>query len=363
MKDRSVSGRGAPPRQRTRRLLVACISVVAALFALSMPASAHGGSALPDPLADGLVGPLSIDVGGRGDVLVGQSFAGVVSTVSRQGNVTDLLQEPGASAVAWGPFGTVIYTLSDPEAGLAKLKIRFPNGSTRVMADLRSHEESSNPDSVNNYGAQGISNECAAQWPVEEAGPPNYSGQLDSNPYALAVSLRGVYVADAGANDILLVDWWGRVSTVAVFPPQPLVIPDDPTAIGLPACAAGLTYNFEPVPTDIELAHRSAYVSLLPGGPEDPSLGARGSVIKLNLRDGSSQQIAGGIAGATDLALSPWGDVFVTELFGGRVAEVTRSGLRTVAELPDPVAVEWYRGRLVVAYDGFGSGKLTTVRA
>lgn len=52
----------------------------------------------------------------------------------------------------------------------------------------------------------------------------------------------------------------------------------------------------------------------------------------------------------------------MTELFDGRVAEVTRSGLRTVAELPEPVAVEWSHGRLVVAYDAFGSGKVTTVR-
>ncbi len=349
---------------RPMRLLVASVGAVALLFALSGPASAHGGpGGPPDPLADGLVGPLSIDVSARGDVLVGQSFAGLVTKVSKKGAVTDLLQEPNASAVAWGPFGIAMYTLSNPEEGVAQLKIRFPNGSTRVLADLRSYEESANPDAGGNYGAQGITDECAAEWPVDELGPAQYPGQIDSNPYALAVAPWGVYVADAGANAILLVDWFGRVSTAAVLPPQPLVIPDDPTGLGLPACVGGLTYNFEPVPTDIELSHSGAFVSLLPGGPEDPSLGARGSVVKVNLWNGSSRTVADGILGATDLAVTPRGDIYVTELFGGRVVKVTHSGLRTVSELPDPVAVEWNHGRLVVAYDAFGSGKLTSIRA
>jgi hypothetical protein len=305
---------------------------------------------------------LSIDVSWRGDVLVGQSFAGLVTKVSNKGTVTDLFQEANASAVGWGPFGSTIYTLSNPEEGVAQLKLRTPSGATKVLADLRSYEESANPDAVNNYGAQGISDECAAQWPVDEAGPPQYYGQIDSNPYALAVAPWGVYVADSGANAILFVDWSGRVSTTAVLAPQPLVIPDDPTGLGLPACAGGLTYNFEPVPTDIELSDNGAFVSLLPGGPEDPSLGARGSVVKLNLRTGSTRTVAEGILGATDLAVSPRGDIYVTELFGGRVVKVTRSGLRTVAELPEPVAVEWNHGRLVIAYDAFGSGKLSSIR-
>lgn len=314
-------------------------------------------------MVDGLAGPLSIDVSSRGDVLVGQSFAGLVSKVSKKGTVTDLFQEANASAVAWGPFGSTVYTLSNPEEGVAQLKLRTPHGATKVLADLRAYEEKSNPDATNSYGAQGISEECAAQWPVDELGPAQYGGLIDSNPYALAVTGWGVYVADAGANTITFVSWSGRVSTTAVLPPQPIVIPEDPTGLGLPACSAGLTYNFEPVPTDIELTHKGAFVSLLPGGPEDPSLGARGSVVKLDLWKGSTRTVAGGILGATDLAISPKGDVYVAELFGGRIAKVTRSGLRTVAELPEPVAVEWDRGRLVVAYDAFGSGKITRVRS
>ena len=60
----------------------------------------------------------------------------------------------------------------------------------------------------------------------------------------------------------------------------------------------------------------------------------------------------------TDLAVSPSGTVYVTELFGGRVVKVTSGGLETVVELPEPAAVEFARGQLYVAYDVFGSGKV-----
>jgi DNA-binding beta-propeller fold protein YncE len=208
----------------------------------------------------------------------------------------------------------------------------------------------------------GISDECAAQWPVEQLGPPTYTGIVDSHAYKLAPVPWGVYVADAGANTISLVSWSGRVSTAAVLPPQPLQLPDDPAGIGLPACAGGLTYLFEPVPTDIELSWHGAFVSLLPGGPEDPSLGARGSVVKVDLSSGRSRTVGTGLLAATDVAVSPRGDVYVTELFGGRVSKLTRSGPVTVAEFDTPAAVEWHAGRLYVAHDAFGSGKISIVR-
>jgi hypothetical protein len=337
------------------------VTAAAVVLTSAGAGSAHSRGDHRGPLVDGLAGPLSIDVTHRGDVLVGQAFAGIASLVSKRGDVTDLVTEPGVSAVAEGPWGSLIYTIRT-DAGDSLVKIRSRRGSTRVLADLGAYEASANPDAGNVYGVPDISDECAAQWPVADFGPPTYPGQIDSNPYALATSRHGVYVADSGGNAILFVDWWGHVRTVAVLPPQPLVIPDDPTGLGLPACVAGLTYYFEPVPTDIELSRRGAIVSLLPGGPEDASLGARGSVVKVDLRTGSSQPIATGILGATDVAVSSWGTIYVTELFGGRVLKVTRSGLETVAELPDPAAVEWSRGRLYVAYDVFGSGKITTLR-
>ena len=50
-----------------------------------------------------------------------------------------------------------------------------------------------------------------------------------------------------------------------------------------PACVVGEEYAFEPVPTDVEFGPDGwLYVSSLPGGPEDASLGARGAVFRVN---------------------------------------------------------------------------------
>jgi hypothetical protein len=357
----AVRRRGVGHRARFRGV----VAVAAALVTLV----AVGGAAEAKPnhppgqslLADGLAGPLSIDVGDHGEVLVGQAFSGTVSTVSRRGTVTDLFNDPGATAVADGPFGIVIYSVTD-DAGSSTLKLRWPWGTTTVLADLGAFEAANNPDSSSVYGITDLAPECAAQWPEAELGPVTYPGQVDAHPYALALGDWGVYVADAGANAILHVDWRGTIRVVSVLAPQPVEIPADPTGFGLPACVGGHTYNFEPVPTDIELSGRSGYVSLLPGGPEDASLGARGSVVKVDLRSGGVTPVADGFAGATDLALSPRGDLYVAELFGGKVTKVSRGGARsTVAELPDPAAVEWSEGRLYVAWDVFASGKVGTI--
>ena len=101
-------------------------------------------------------------------------------------------------------------------------------------------------------------------------------------------------------------------------------------AFGFPACSAGYGYSFEPVPTDIEVGTGGwLYVTSLPGGPEDPSLGARGSVLKIHPGTGEVRTVAKGLISATGLAVDRFtGTIAVTELFGGpqgtgRVALIT----------------------------------------
>ena len=98
----------------------------------------------------------------------------------------------------------------------------------------------------------------------------------------------------------------------------------------------------------------------LAGGPEDPSLGARSSVWKINPRTGVTQRIATGLAGATDLAIGRFG-IYVTELFAGRVSVLRNGQPVEVIELPSPAAVEVHGGKLYVAYDVFASGELATI--
>lgn len=52
------------------------------------------------------------------------------------------------------------------------------------------------------------------------------------------------------------------------------------------ACVVGHEYAFEPMPTDVEIGPDGwLYVSSFPGGPEDPSLGARGAIFRINPLD------------------------------------------------------------------------------
>ena len=360
-------------KRLSRRCLraAAVMSVVVATFAGSGTVSAHGNVHPPDTLVSGLVGPLGLAVTERGDVLVTQAFIGTVSKVDKRGGVTNLVTEADAfftPGVADAGKGRVLYTTLGPAGALLKSIER--NGSTRVVADIGAYEASHNPDQAQHYGFTTIDADCASQWPVD-FGPPQYTGIVDSDPYAIATSGSMTYVADAAGNTIVSVDRRGHVRTVAVLPPQPIVITQDAiNAMALPACTLGLTYNFEAVPTDVEVHHGQLYVTTLPGGPEDASLGARGGVWRINPGSGKVTQIGFGLLGATDLAVTRAGVIYVTELFGGQVTRIGRKGNVKVAELVTPVAIEWANGMLYVAAgdpvaspaNPLGAGMVVTIR-
>ena len=85
----------------------------------------------------------------------------------------------------------------------------------------------------------------------------------------------------------------------------------------------GLDYWFEPVPTDVELGPDGwLYVSSLPGGPEDGSLGAQGRVYKVNPKTGKVKIVADGFISTVDVAVASNGDVYVAELFTGRIKQI-----------------------------------------
>jgi hypothetical protein len=319
-------------------------------------------------LASGLVTPLGLAVGSEGTVYVGETFAGQLTTVDKRGQQEVLVAGRGmVSGVDARGKGTAVFLAADMETGVATLERVQPNGKTRVVARLDDYERDVNPDQVNTYGFFGLTAACAAQLegvvPVTGA----YQGEVDSNPYAVAIIPGGYAVADAGGNSILRVGNDGRVSTIAVLPPQePLVIDAEFLAAfnegaamepepgpRVPDCVIGATYVGEPVPTDVELGPDGMlYVTTLPGFPELPGTG---SVYRIDpgVEGGNPQQVYTGFSGATDLAVAPDGTVYVAELFGGRVSRATSAGPVTVAELPTPAAVEWSGGQLYVAYDAF----------
>ena len=338
----------------------------ATALALVIPAQAHASPA-PETIVQGLAGPLQFDVGAGGQIYVGQDFAGTLTKVRLDGSTTDLVSRPGTEIAGVASRGyDVVFTSSNggetTPATKTALERRFANGTVHTIANLLKFEQTHNPDAGNVYGFRNLSTSCANQLPAE-IGPASYTGVIDSHPYAVANAPDGGwYVADAAGNDILKVSPSGDVSVVFVFRPQPTTITADAAAAnGLPACTVGKVYAFEPVPTDVEVkSNGSLIVSLLPGGPEDPSLGARGKVLRVAL-DGEFATLADGLAGATNVAIGAGGRVYVTELFANRVSVIQNHAVTTVADLPSPAGVEYANGTLYVSTDVFGNGSIVKI--
>lgn len=321
-----------------------------AIASMPLPASAAQGSRVTvTQLAGGLVSPLGLAIGSDGTAYVSQTFAGKVTAIGKKGT-RDLVTVPGtASGVAVGR-GALTFTSSEgPEGSQAtRLRRMRSDGQVTTLADTGAYERRANPDRVNTYGFLGLSAACAAQLPP--GFPRTYTGIVESNPYKILPTRAGSWiVADAAANDLLRVSRSGRISTLAVLPPAPPVTLDAAAAQarGLPACTVGARFRFEAVPTDIERGPDGyLYVSSLPGGFDIASLGARGAVYRVNPFTGRARLIAYGFAGATDLAVSPNGTIYVTEMLGNRISVVRHGRPRPLVTLTAPVAVEWSRGAL-----------------
>ena len=158
-------------------------------------------------------------------------------------------------------------------------------------------------------------------------------------PTPVAAYKKKFVVADAGANALWLVDRKGNISTIGVLPRHPLRISKAAAESQGAPCLEGKTYSFEAVPTEVG-KDGWLYVTTLPGGPEDPSLGARGRVYRVNPKTGKSRLIARGFAGATNLALGKRGEIYVTELFGGKISVIKHGKVKEYVALPGALSVE-----------------------
>jgi hypothetical protein len=332
-------------RSRPPLLLLAGAAAAAALVAAAAPASAapatSPGHAPTVTVLDRTVAAPYQLASAHGRVYVADGGKSTVSTLTRKGLVTLVTgPQPGEIAgVAVNGRGDLAYTSTDYTSGATALTIKPRYGRT-VVADLSRFERTRNPDRRVSYG---IDHPTPCQ--VEAFAPlggATYTGQVDSHPYSVAALPGGAWVVgDAAGNDLLKVDRKGRISVLSVLPRQPFRISASAAAgLGLPDCVVGAVYNFEPVPTDVEVApNGKLIVSLLPGGPEDPSLGARGSVLSVDPRTGHSRRLATGFAGATNLALGEHGRIYVSELFAGRISVIDRGRVRPYVELASPVGL------------------------
>lgn len=316
----------------------------------------------PVTVAEHLIGPLTFDVTRQG-LYVGQDFAGLLTFVAPGQAPTDLAAGPGIAAVSVSERGvTWAEREGDQTQVLASRLMRRANdGTISQVVDLLASEQANNPDGGVSYGFTDLPPECAATLPPEFA---PYTGAIDSHGYGSVTVGRTTYVADAGANALLAVDKRGDVRTVAVLPAALATVPAEvAAAFGLDPCVVGHTYAFEPVPTDVEQGPGGKlYVSTLPGGPEDGSLGPLGSVYLVDPRSGAVTLLATGLSGATGLAVREDGTVFVAELYANEVSSISRRGVvSTFVSLNQPAGVEWAKGSVYVSTDVFGDGKVVSV--
>jgi glucose/arabinose dehydrogenase len=140
----------------------------------------------------------------------------------------------------------------------------------RAVADIAAYEAEANPD----------------------------GGLPDSNPHSVTTRWGKPYVADAGGNSLLKVSRHGDISTVAVFPDQPVAAPP-----GLPPMA-------QAVPTSVVVGPDGAlYVGQLTGFPFVPGAA---NVFRIG-KDGEVEVYASGFTNVTGIDFDRHGRLYVIE--------------------------------------------------
>jgi len=345
---------------RTTKFALSALTAAALVAAAPSTATAAPGAAAPTPkpVTTAVTQPFNLALHGN-RLLVADGGNATVSRVLGNGTLRTVAVGPtgkgDVAGVAISHDGRYIaYTSTEHPSeevnANGRLVILGPKGSKRIV-DLAAYEAKRNPDKVNTYGAVGtINDKCRAQIEAASHLPASYGGQKDSHPYSVTAYGKNWIVADAGGNALLKVSRRGHVSTLAVLPVQPVKITTELAGeLEAPDCV-GITYRFEPVPTDVEIGKRGRiYATTLPGGA-----GAPGSVYRISHR-GHSRQIATGFAGATNLAL--WhGKIFVSEFFSGQISVVKNGAPKLYLKLPGVVSVESAKGRKSLYAGVFGQG-------
>jgi hypothetical protein len=150
----------------------------------------------------------------------------------------------------------------------------------------------------------------------------------DSDPYGIAWSPLGFAVADAAANDLVLVNGSGRVTTLATFPAQRFH--------GVAA---------QSVPTSVVWHDGAFYVGELGGGPAPQGAARIWKVVP-----GEKAVVwARGFSAITGLAFGPDGSLYVSELGRHGLAPLERGKLTgaLIRVSPSGTRTELARGKLL----------------
>ena len=331
---------------------LALLSVAALAVGLGLTGSANAAKpGEPEVIAKGVPSPLSLAVAKDGSAYVTANFAGMLWHVAK-GQPPEILYQTKEKNAEVGGVSRYQNTLTFTITGKNKVIKQMVNGGKpTTLADVGKYEATKNPDKGVTYGLQGATAECIAQWPVKDA----RSGDVHraswtrtrtppTRPTRACTSARPPATTSCGSATTAR----SRRSRCCPRLPWPSR-PRPPRRCKIPACAVGLEYWFEPVPTDVELGPDGwLYVSSLPGGPEDGSLGAQGRVYKVNPKSGKVKLVADGFISTVDVAVAGNGDVYVAELFTGMIKRIKAgsSKAKPFAQLAMVGAIEYTKGYL-----------------
>jgi DNA-binding beta-propeller fold protein YncE len=336
-----------------RRVLAAPLAALSVALLGTMLASPADAGPATDEVVTGLIGPLSVAVDDNGTIYVSQNFGGVLTKAVPGDDPVTIFHttdgsEVGAVSVENGvvTFGT---TTGGQRSHTGRLWQKAGNAPAAMLLNTTNYETKHNPDGDQKYGFFRITKSCRAKAPGILG---KYSGLVDSHPYGSEMDGDTTYLADAGGNDIVAITDAGP-ETVAVLPPTRIKITEHKQkAAGLPRCARGAIFRAEPVPTDVELGpDGNLYVTSLPGGPEDDSLGANGHVYRVVPSTGSVTRLPGpGLSSPTGIAIDPGtGTAYISMLFPGLVLQVPLAGSPSVFQsVPFPGDVDFANGKVYV---------------
>ena len=330
---------------KTRHLLAATAAL--ALASTLVPAHAAAKPTVT-PVAKNLLSPLSVAQAPDGTRYWTDNFASMLWKQSPGGQPTVVYEgtkKGGVESVS-ADHGMVRFTTGAPDNSAGKLMSYDPaSGAVTQVADLYAYEQAANPDKKFSYGYLDTPKKCTNLL-AKTARLPEYKGIVESHPYATATAADGTtYVADAGGNSIVRVSPTGSVSTAAVIKPATVKITRrTQTSADLPPCLLGKKVSLESVPTDVEIGpDGQLYVTSFGGGPEDGRFGTNSYLTKVDLATGETSRVGNSYASLTGVAVSPTGDIYLSDLFTNKIL-IIRAGEsrpKTYVETTFPAAVEW----------------------